>query len=86
MKCLCGNEIQRHDEFLCDDCLDVPESVPNMNLKRAAEIVSLLKGYGNAPTDLFSHFVEHFDVSGEEALTDFARDCGFIIANEAWIV
>ena len=54
-----------------------------MTLERAAELVSALRvAEPNSPAapDLFSHFVDYFNLQGEEKLTQFAELCGFRIA------
>jgi hypothetical protein len=54
-----------------------------MTLERAAELVSALRvAEPNSPAapDLFSHFVDYFNLQGEKKLTQFAELCGFVIA------
>ena len=55
-----------------------------MTLERAAELVSALRvAYPQADTatDLFAHFVEHFDLRGETQLKQFAELCGFMVVH-----
>lgn len=54
-----------------------------MTLERAAELVSALRvAYprDETATDLFAHFVDHFDLQSEAQLKQFAELCGFMIA------
>jgi len=55
-----------------------------MTIERAAELVSALRvAYprDETATDLFAHFVEHFDLRGEAQLKQFAELCGFMVAH-----
>jgi hypothetical protein len=54
-----------------------------MTLERAAELVSALRvayPLDETATDLFAHFVEHFDLQSETQLKQFAELCGFMVA------
>lgn len=54
-----------------------------MTLERAAELVSALRvayPQDETATDLFAHFVDHFDLQSETQLKQFAELCGFMVA------
>jgi len=54
-----------------------------MTLERAAELVSALRvayPLDETATDLFAHFVDHFDLQSETQLKHFAELCGFRVA------
>jgi hypothetical protein len=54
-----------------------------MTLERAAELVSTLRvayWQNETATDLFAHFVDHFDLRSETQLCRFAELCGFRVA------
>ena len=54
-----------------------------MTIERAAEIVAYIKVFDpeTRAIDLFTHFVEFFNLK-DEAITEFARQCGFPIATK----
>lgn len=58
-----------------------------MTLERAAELVAALRNRENCNAeDLFSHFVDYFNLGGAEQLENFASMCGYMIARNVRIL